>query len=189
MTDSRVRLATTADLAAIDSLRRAEQEAVGFIPMSRYESEIEARRRTLFVMRENNDPVGFLFWTRGWPIGTVQQIVIRDDARRQERGAALIATAAEQMGAEGRKGITLRCRASLGAVDFWRALGFAVVRQEQGGRRGPLWRFYRPIQPSLLEPTDFVRGLGINGGPRSSFRTTRRAQRDMLAHGAQEGTR
>jgi len=166
-----ITIATTADLKAIDSLQRREVEAVGFLPACRYEAEIENNRRTLLIMRENNDPVGFLFWTRGWPVATIQQIVIRDDARRKERATALVEAAAAEM--VNRYGITLRCRANLEAVDFWKAIGFEAIRQEEAGRRNiPLWRFYRALQPSLLLPKDFVRGMKLRGGQRYGFRTT-----------------
>ena len=78
-----IKAATKADLKELDSLRRKEQEAVGFLPMSRYEIEVERGKSTLLVMRDNGDMVGYLFWTRGSPVAAIQQVVVRSDARRQ----------------------------------------------------------------------------------------------------------
>lgn len=166
-------IATIADLKAIDSLRRGEQEAVGFLPMSRYEIEITRGRNTVMVLRENGDHVGFLYWTRGWPVATIQQIVIRGDARRIERGTALVDAACAEMAAQRRYGVTLRCRADLPAIEFWKALGFRAVRYENSGRRGPAVRFYREIQPALLDLGEYLRPFAVRGGMRQGFRTTK----------------
>lgn len=146
------------DLLELDSLRRTEQESVGFIPMSKYEEEVERRKATVLTMRENGDMVGYLYWTRGFPVATIQQVVIRQDARRRERATSLVDAATQEMSEQGRAGVTCRCRVDLDAVAFWEACGFERIRLEDSGRRGPLIRFYKALSPSLLEPSLWLRG-------------------------------
>ncbi len=153
----KIESASVADVPGIDALRRAEQEAVGFLPLSRYEEEAMRDRGTLLTVRDNDDLTGFLFWTAGRPIATIQQVVVRQDARRRERATALVEEAVRRMELAGRHGVTCRCRLDLDAVDFWMALRFQPIALEESGRRGSLMRFYREIQPSLLHPCHFVR--------------------------------
>lgn len=152
-----VGIAVAADLRELEALRRDEQEAVGFLPLSRYEAEVVAGRKTLITLRDNGDMTGFLFWTRGRPVATIQQIVVRPDARRHERATALVNEACRIMEAGGHAGVTCRCRVDLEAIAFWEAMGFEMIRLEESGRRGPLMRFYLSLQPSLLSPSEFLR--------------------------------
>lgn len=168
-----IRLATHEDLLAIDALRRAEQEAVGFLPLSRYEREVESRRRTLWVLSENGDVVAYLLWTRGWPVATVQQLVVRDDARRIQRATALVDRVRAEMLRQHRYGVTCRVRADLAAVLFWRALGFREVRREASGRRGPCIRFYQGIGPTLFDLGDYLRSAAPGMMQRRGFRLSR----------------
>ena len=150
----RVRAATLDDLREMDALRRANQEAVGFIPLSKYEQVLNR----LIVAEDGGDLTGFLYWTAGTPLASIQQVAVREDARRAERASLLVAAAISQAQKLGRFGMTCRCRLSLEATEFWPALGFIAVRQEQSGRRGPLVRFAKLFSPSLLSLGDFVRG-------------------------------
>jgi ribosomal protein S18 acetylase RimI-like enzyme len=162
--------ATLADLPAIDDLRRKDQESLGFIPMSRYELEVERGRSTMISCFENDDLVGYLYWTRGWPVAAIQQTVIRADARRRERATALVDYATDVMVSQGRYGVTCRCRANLEAIDFWKDIGFREIRIEESGRRGPLIRFYRELKPALFDAGDYLRGPGLLVGERVGFK-------------------
>ena len=160
--------ATLDDLRAIDDLRRKDQESVGFVPMSCYEAEINRGRQTLLVLTESGETVGYLYWTRGFPVASIQQVVVRQDARRRERATALVDAAVAAMKAQGRVGVTCRCRVNIEGIEFWRSLGWREVRLEQSGRRGPLLRFYRELSPPLFEIG--VRAAGIPPGHRKGFR-------------------
>lgn len=156
----------------MDALRHADQEAVGFVPFSRWEREVERDYNTLLVMRENNDLVGYIFWTRGWPVAAIQQVVVRSDARRDERATALVDAAMKEMVTQYRYGATCRCRVNLEATAFWEALGFRVVRLEESGRRGPLIRYYKELAPALFDLGDYLRrpSFGAGAGQRKGFR-------------------
>ena len=163
-------LATQDDLAEMDALRRSEQEAVGFVPMSKWEWHIKHRPNTLITMRENGDMVGYIYWTAGLPVAAIQQLVIRSDARRFERGSALVAKAIKVMEHPARYGVTCRCRSDLEAILFWPAIGFEIVREEQSGRRGPVLRFYKELKPSLLPLGLYLPEKFKGGGQRQGFR-------------------
>ena len=78
------------DLSEMDALRRASQEAVGFVPMSKWEWHIQNRPTTLINMRDDGDMTGYIYWTPGLPVAAIQQLVVREDARRFERGKELV---------------------------------------------------------------------------------------------------
>jgi len=151
-------------------LRRHCQEAVGFVPMSKWEWHIEHRPKTLITMREEGDMVGYIYWTPGLPIAAIQQLVIREDARRFERGTALVEKAIKAMEYRGRYGVTCRCRHDLEAVFFWLAIGFELIRQEESGRRGPVLRFYKELKPSLMALGPYLPEKFRGGGQRVGFR-------------------
>ena len=151
-----IRFASLADLKAIDSLRRADQEAVGFIPASRYESEIQRSCGTILAMTENDDLVGYAYWTRGWPIARIQQLVVRPDARRRERATALVEAVADEAKRHYRYGISCRCRVDLEAIEFWKSIGWREIAIEQSGRRGPVIRFYKELTPALFDLGDYM---------------------------------
>ena len=54
----------------------------------------------------------------------IQQIAVRNDARRLDYGTALLAVARDFCEHFGLRGFTLRCRTDLESNFFWSALGF-----------------------------------------------------------------
>ena len=54
----------------------------------------------------------------------IQQIAVRDDARRLDYGSALIAVVRDFCETFQRTGARLRCRTDLESNHFWKALGF-----------------------------------------------------------------
>jgi GNAT superfamily N-acetyltransferase len=148
-----IRPATLADLEEMDALRKTSQEAVGFVPMSRWEEQVTRAPERLLTGWENGDLVAYVFWTPGLPVAAIQHVVVREDARRDERGTLIVEAALEAMAVNPhRYGVTCRCRLDLEATAFWRDLGFEAVRLEDtGGRRGPALRFYKSIRPALLD--------------------------------------
>lgn len=142
--------ASDQDLPAMDALRRANQESVGFIPMSKWEWEVKRELETLLILEENGDVIGYIYWLPGWPIATIQQVVTRNDARRREIGTALVNAAIERIKQIGRYGVMCRCRADLEAILFWPSVGFHQVRVESSGRRGPCIRFFQQLRPAVF---------------------------------------
>jgi len=162
--------ATLEDLREMDSLRRANQEAVGFVPMSKWEWHIETRPNTLLCMREEGEITGYIYWTPGLPVSHIQQLVVREDVRRWERGTNLVQRAIHLMEHPGRYGVTCRCRVDLEATLFWEALGFELIRQEASGVRGPVLRYYLELKPTLLPLGIYLPEKFRGGGQRKGFR-------------------
>lgn len=119
-----IRRAELSDIRYIESLRRKESEAIGFIPMQRYEMEINGERGgSILVCLENDDHVGFLYATHNKAgVTHIQQVAIQEDARRMERASALVQAAQRPFDYL----ISLRCAADLEATQFWSALGFEL---------------------------------------------------------------
>ena len=121
----KIRKATLADLQYIEHLRRRESEAVGFIPIQRYEMEIDGRRGgDVIVVEEHTDLVGFVYATHNQAgVSHIQQIAIQEDARRMERATALVEAITKPTDWL----VSLRCAADLEATQFWEALGFDLL--------------------------------------------------------------
>ena len=120
-----ITLATLADIPYIDSLRRQEGEAIGFVPIQGYEMEIDGRRGgDIFICWENGDPVGFVYATHNRAgVTHIQQVAIQEDARRLARATALVEAATKNTDYL----VSLRCAADLEATDFWQSLGFTLT--------------------------------------------------------------
>ena len=117
-----IRRATLADISYIDHLRARNSEAVGFIPRVRYEMEIDGSRHgSVLVCEDNGDLVGFIYATHNnHGVTHIQQIAIQGDARRLERGTALV----EAVKRDTDWLISCRCAEDLEATEFWQSLGF-----------------------------------------------------------------
>ena len=124
-----VRNATFKDAAAIDHLQRTNSYAVGFIQQTIWDKYVFGGERNFFVVivEKNGDPVGYSLVTPGKGYGSfvrIQQIAVRDDARRLHYGSSLVEVVRQFCAEQGRAGAKLRCRQDLASNDFWRALGF-----------------------------------------------------------------
>ena len=142
--------ATLADLDYIVSLAKKEGQAVGFIPKIAYEAAITGKKTQknrwsdvcndrIFLVKENDDPVGFVLMSYG-RIAKVGQIAIQEDARLIERGKGLL-TAAMDVGID--KGILefgCGCADDLESNKFWHAMGWQKVSQRKGRRHSNTWR-------------------------------------------------
>ena len=124
-----VRNSTAQDLLFIDKLQKDNSYAVGFIQRTVWDKYVFGGERNfvVFVCEKNNDPVGYILITPGMGVGRyikIQQIAIRDDARRLDYGSALLAVVRDFCNTFNRVGATLRCRIDLESNHFWKALGF-----------------------------------------------------------------
>lgn len=132
MTETNIRAATLADLRFVDDLRAREWEAVGFIPMSRYEAVVHGEGGRLFVAEQNDELCGFLYATTGFPLVSVTQIAVEEDARRVEIGRALMERLVEEATAVNRLGLRSRVAVDLEAHKFYQALGFEALCRHLG---------------------------------------------------------
>ena len=124
-----VRNATIADQLFIDKLQKDNSYAVGFIQKTVWEKYVFGGERNfvVFICEKNNDAVGYILITPGKGQNSyvrIQQIAVRDDARRLDYGSALIAVVKDFCEKFQRIGARLRCRIDLESNHFWQALGF-----------------------------------------------------------------
>jgi GNAT superfamily N-acetyltransferase len=126
-----VRNATYQDAAIIDKLQKDNSYAVGFIQQTIWDKYVFGGERNFFVLivESNVDPVGYTLITPGRGMGSylrIQQIAVRDDARRLKYGHALMAVIERFATEQNRSGARLRCRADLESNHFWQAMGFTI---------------------------------------------------------------
>jgi predicted GNAT family N-acyltransferase len=124
-----VRNSTINDMLLIDKLQKENSFAVGFIQKTVWDNYVFGGERNFVVLicEANNDPVGYVLITPGkaaYKYAKIQQIAIRNDARRLHYGTALIDVCRQFCEKFHRVGFTLRCRQDLESNNFWNALGF-----------------------------------------------------------------
>ena len=125
---------------------------MGFIPLDRYQAELDGRRNgRLYIAEENGEQVGFAMATFG-DVGHIQQIAIREDARLAERGAALVSAVEAETLRRGVLQVGCRVADDLEARHFWSALGFQWVRRidPQNTRRRTISYYRKPVGTSYL---------------------------------------
>ena len=79
------------------------------------------------ICEANNDAVGYVLITparNSYKYAKIQQIAVRNDARRLQYGTALIDVCRQFCEKFHRVGFTLRCRTDLESNMFWKKLGF-----------------------------------------------------------------
>ena len=96
--DLEVRTSTKKDKPFVDKLQKENSFAVGFIQDTIWDKYVWGGERNFVVLicTSNSDPVGYVLFTPGKglePYGKIQQIAVRQDARRLEYGTALIKVA------------------------------------------------------------------------------------------------
>ena len=124
-----VRNAREIDIIFIDKLQKENSYAVGFIQRTIWDKYVFGGERNfvVFICEKNNDTVGYVLVTPGKGVNSyvkIQQIAVRDDARRLDYGSALISVVRDFCETFQRNGATLRCRVDLESNKFWEALGF-----------------------------------------------------------------
>lgn len=134
-----VRTSTIRDMLLIDKLQKENSYAVGFIQKSVWEKYVFGGQRNFVVLicEANADPVGYVLITPGrssYRYAKIQQIAVRNDARRLHYGTALLDVCRQFCEHMHVVGFTLRCRQDLEANAFWKALGFQHYDTWQKGR-------------------------------------------------------
>lgn len=124
-----VRTASVVDVPFIDKLQRENAYAVGFIQQTIWDRYVFGGERNFFVLlcEANSDPVGYTLVTPGRTVDSfvrIQQIAVREDARRLQYGSALLDVIRRFCNEHQRRGARLRCRSDLESNTFWKALGF-----------------------------------------------------------------
>ncbi len=124
-----VRTSTIKDMLLVDKLQKENSNAVGFIQKTIWEDYVWGGKRNFIVLicEANNDAVGYVLITpaRGsYRYAKIQQIAVRNDARRLYYGKALIEVCRDFCNTFDRIGFTLKCRTDLDSNHFWKGLGF-----------------------------------------------------------------
>ena len=134
-----VRTATEADRTFIDKLQKENSYAVGFIQSTIWDKYVFGGERNfvVFICEKNDDLVGYVLLTPGrgaYTYAKIQQIAVREDARRLDYGSALLAVVKDFCNTFERIGVTLRCRIDLESNHFWRNLGFNLYGVWEKGK-------------------------------------------------------
>lgn len=137
--DLTVRTAVEADKAFIDKMQKDNSYAVGFIQSTVWDKYVFGGERNfvVFIAEKNDDMVGYVLLTPGraaYSYAKIQQIAVREDARRLDYGTALLAVVKEFCNTFSRMGVTLRCRIDLESNHFWRSLGFNLYGVWEKGK-------------------------------------------------------
>ena len=124
-----VRTGVASDILLIDKLQKENANAVGFIQKTIWDKYVFGGERNFVVLicEANNDAVGYVLITPGMGVlryAKIQQIAVRNDARRLHYGTALLDVCRQFCETFNRAGFTLRCRTDLDSNNFWKALGF-----------------------------------------------------------------
>lgn len=133
-----VRTSTISDTLILDKLQKENTNAIGFLPITYFEKCIWGGQKNAFVFicTANNDEVGYVYITPGKHLSyaKIQQIAIRNDARRLQYGSALIDVCRQFCLLFERVGFTLRCRVDLESNFFWQSLGFTKYGTWEKGK-------------------------------------------------------
>lgn len=137
--DLTVRTATAKDRSFIDKLQKENSYAVGFIQATIWDDYVfgGGRNFVVFICEKNSDMVGYVLLTPGrgpYTYTKVQQIAVREDARRLDYGSALVHVVRDFCNTFNRLGTTLRCRVDLDSNNFWKALGFNLYGVWEKGK-------------------------------------------------------
>tara|TARA_R100001377_G_scaffold82000_1_gene61933 strand:- start:1242 stop:1781 length:540 start_codon:yes stop_codon:yes gene_type:complete len=131
-----IREGQSGDFAYIDSLRKKEGSALGFLPKDAYTSVLEKRRvadrnrwryQKIWVTEDNGDLTGFCYASFHKNPATIIQIVVQEDARRWQR-AIMLESEVEKETKE-RQLWSIKCRVAydLESNWYWKAIGYIPV--------------------------------------------------------------
>jgi hypothetical protein len=155
-----LRDALPTDFLFIDSLRKKEGSALGFIPKDAYlgiltntrpDGRDRWRYSRILVTVDNNDLTGFCYISYAGNFASIIQIVVQKDARRWHR-ALLMADEVERDARRFSKhGIKCRVAYDLESNTFWRAIGYVPMRlvtstwlnQRESKSKRPLWHYQK----------------------------------------------
>lgn len=131
-----LRPGTWEDWLPIDSLRKKEGAALGFIPKAVYESVLTQTRvanrdrwkyQDVLVTEDNGELTGFCMTSYAKSYANVFQVVVRADARRWHRALMMIDAVESKARHLQKEGITCRVAVDLESTFFWMAIGFEIV--------------------------------------------------------------
>ena len=126
------------DFLFIDSLRKKEGKALGFIPRAVYDSILQQKRvgnrdrykySEIIKTVDNDDNTGFCYYTFSGQDLKIQQIVIQNDARRFNRALMMLDHVEKRAKELGKTFITARVAIDLESNLFWSGCGYSIINQ------------------------------------------------------------
>ncbi len=161
-----IRSAEAGDIRAIDDLRKKDGDALGYLPIAKLEHIVNRtfdrgrarfRYESLWTCEDNGEVTGYVlagFHRNG---AKIEQICVRQDARRMERAIALEHIVDSE--ARRRQSWRIRCRVAfdIEANFFWRAIGYEPVAEaistwqniRESKSKRPLIVYDKQLQPTL----------------------------------------
>jgi hypothetical protein len=163
-----IRPALEADLKAIDSLRKADGDSLGFLPIMKLQCIVNQKLdrgrwrwlyESLWVAEDNGELTGYVLAGFHRDGAKIEQICVRGDARRMER--AMLLEDVVQQEARLRQKQRIRCRVAfdIEANFFWKAIGYIPIatvsstwmNQRESKSQRPLVVYDKTIcQPTLI---------------------------------------
>ena len=150
------------DFLYIDSLRKKEGNALGFLPKAVYESillkkKVANRNRHFYskiiLTEDNGEKTGFCYFTFAKQDLHIQQIVIQNDARRLHRALMLLDYVEKIAKEKGKTAITCRVAIDLESNKFWNSCGYKIqattistyLNQKESKSKRPLHYYIKYI--------------------------------------------
>lgn len=158
------------DWLYIDSLRKKEGNALGFVPKdwylaimgqpSRDRDRNAMNSNRLLVTVDNNDLTGFCYASFAQVYASIFQIVVQPDARRWYRAMLMVDEVEREARERGCWAIKCRVAFDLESNHFWRAIGYRPERQvvstwlnqRESKSKRPLWLYIKSLGGGLFDP-------------------------------------
>jgi hypothetical protein len=175
-----LRKGESGDFLYIDSLRKVEGSALGFIPKDFYLSILENRRIAsrdrhqycgIYITDDEGQQTGYCCYSLSGPIVDIFQIVVQEDARRWYRALMLINQVEIDAKRLQKQGIKARVAHDLESNYFWKACGYEIVKQvtstwlnqRESKSKRPLNIYFKPLT-SLFETERTHSSVALEGG-------------------------
>lgn len=146
-----VRAGSEADLNFVLHWMRKEHDALGFMPREAVQTKLA--RGDVVVATENGELAGYCLFGKSYAharfIRPIFQACVDFDARRQKLGLELVGAVERDAVEQGQSLVRLWCRASLPANVFWKAAGYELAGQREGGakRKTPCNLWVKRVRP------------------------------------------
>jgi hypothetical protein len=158
------------DWLYIDSLRKREGNALGFVPKDLYMAILEQRpirerdakvhlNNRVLVTVDNGDLTGFCYCGFPRAYASIFQIVVQSDARRWYRAMLMVDEVEREAKRRGNWGIKCRVAYDLESNHFWKAIGYVPLRQvvstwlnqRESKSKRPLWLYLKKLDGGLFD--------------------------------------
>lgn len=154
------------DFLYIDSLRKVEGNALGFVPAETLISILENRPQLLgnrsnktysysgiLLTSDNNDSTGYCYFSLSGDIAKIFQIVVQQDARRWHRALLMIDEVEKLARTKQKQGISARVAFDLESNHFWKSIGYTLIgttistwlNQKESKCKRPINIYFKPL--------------------------------------------